>query len=288
MNPGLSLKDRIARHILASAKDTGDLAPGQTIVCASSGNTGCSVAAIGRALGHPVTVVTTPKCSREKRAHISAYGAELLVVDEDYMKTGRELAELRGYFDVAQYTNPLNADAHYRTTGPEIRAQAGSALTHFVMTGSTFGCFSGTSRFLKETLPGVQAVLVDHEQSHIKHFVEAYWSDEASSPQPPGPMDSYLVEGAGKSRPTPLLDMSLIDDLAVVSDAAAIAMCRRLAREKSILVGGSSGLNLVAAVRLARTLPADATIVTVLCDHGVKYLSKIYDDRFLEEHGIVL
>lgn len=286
MNPGLSLKDRIARHIIDSALADGDLAPGQTIVCASSGNTGCSVAAIGRALGHPVIVVTTPKCSAEKRAHISAYGAEVRVEPNDYMSAGQQLARRNGWFDVAQYTNPRNPDAHFRTTGPEIWEQTKSAVTHFVMTGSTFGCFTGTSRFLKSRNPDLRAVLVDPEHSHVRHFVEAHRSGGALPAKVREPMEPYAVEGAGKSKPTPLLDLDLVDDVIVVSDTEAITTCHRLASEKSILAGGSSGLNVAAALRLARSLPPDATVVTVLCDHGVKYLSKIYDADYLERAGI--
>lgn len=286
MNPGLSLKDRIARHILKCAVEDGDLEPGQTIVCASSGNTGCSVAAIGRAMGHPVIVVTSPKCSQEKRAHIEAYGARIVIEADDYMKAGRELACREGYFDVAQYENPKNPEAYYRTMGPEIWEQTEGAVTHFVMTGSTFGCLTGTSTFLKEKNPDIRAVLVDPENSHVKHFLEAHQSGGDLPPEVHAPMESYVVEGAGKSKPTPLLDLDLVDDVVVVSDDQAIAMCHRLANDKSILVGGSSGLNVAAAVELAESLGPGATVVTVLCDHGVKYLSKVYDADYLEEAGI--
>lgn len=279
MNPGLSLKDRIVRRILGTAREEGSLEPGQTIVCASSGNTGCSVAAMGRALGHPVIVVTTPKCSQEKRAHVAAYGAQVIVDQDDYMKSGQELAARHGYFDVAQYTNPRNSEAHYRTTGPEIWQQTNATVTHFVMTGSTFGCISGTSRFLKERNPDLQAILVDPEHSHVKHYIEAHRSGGELPPEVHSPMKSYLVEGAGKSKPTALLDLDLVDGVVSVSDSEAIAMCHRMANEKGILAGGSSGLNVAAAVELASTLPPDATVVTVLCDHGVKYLSKIYAER---------
>jgi len=286
MNPGLSLKDRIARHILSSAIEDGALEPGRTIVCASSGNTGCSVAAIGRAMGHRVVVVTTPKCSEEKRAHIEAYGAEVIVEPDDYMKAGETLAERVGGFDVAQYTNPRNPDAYYRTMGPEIWDQTEGRVTHFAMTGSTFGCFTGTVSFLKEQRPEVRGVYVDPENSHVKHFVDAHRSGGEVSPEVDEPMESYVVEGAGKSKPTPLLDLDLVDQVLEVSDEEAIAMCHRLASETSILAGGSSGLNVAGGIELATHLGPEATVVTVLCDHGVKYLSKVYDPTYLAEAGV--
>lgn len=171
MNPGLSLKDRMANHILDIAKAQGQLKRGDVIVCSSSGNTGCSFAILGKIRGDRVVIVTSEKCSIEKQNHIKALNAEVIVVDYDsYMSYGTDLAKKNGYFDVDQYNNIYNPEAYYKTLGPEIWKDTNGEITHFVMTGSTFGCISGTGRFLKECNPKIQVILADPVCSNIYNY----------------------------------------------------------------------------------------------------------------------
>jgi len=287
LNPGMSLKDRIARNIISRARERGDLKPGDTIVCASSGNTGCSVAAIGRAANHPVIVVTTHKCSAEKLAHVRSYGAQIQIAGErDYMQHGDDLAAKHGYFNIAQYSNPDNPEAYETGLAGEIWDQTEGRISHFVMTGSTFGCITGTSRGLKARKPEVRTYLADPEKSHMHYHFTAAKEGSPLNSAAHEPMEQYLVEGAGKSKPTPCLDWALIDGIFKVSDTEAISMCHRMAHHMAILTGGSSGLNVAAAIKLAENCQPGDVIVTVLCDHGVKYLSKIYNTDFLRDHGI--
>jgi len=262
MNPSFSMKDRIAQHILEKAEARNQLKSGDTIVCSSSGNTGCSIAMLGGIKGYSVIIVVPSKCSPEKQNHIKSFNAELIIVDEsDYVEYGEKLAQNKGYFDINQYdNNPFNPETYYKTLGPEIWRETAGKITNFVMTGSTFGCISGTAKFLKEQNPAIQITL---DKSH-----------------------SYLIEGAGKKKPTQCLDFSLIDEVLQVSDQEAISTCHRLAKEEGLFVGGSSGLNVFAASIVANRLKKENLVVTILADNGVKYLSKIYDPVFLNKNKI--
>lgn len=286
MNPGFSMKDRIAKYILDIAENTGKLKPGDTIVCSSSGNTGCSFAMLGGMRGYKVIVVTSKKCSIEKQNHVKALNAKLIVVDEtDYMIYGQQLAESYGYFNVDQYNNPYNPKAYYETLGPEIWRETEGKVTHFVMTGSTFGCISGTGKYLKEQNKNIKIVLADPLHSNIyDYYYHGYLAQNYQYHTKK--KQAYLIEGAGKYKPTQCLDFSVIDEVFRVSDIDAIHTCQQLARQESLVVGGSSGLNVFAAKTIASGLGKGNIVVTVLCDSGIKYLSKIYDHSFLEDHGI--
>lgn len=288
MNPGMSLKDRIASNMINKAIIKRELKPGGTIVCASSGNTGCSVAMFGAKFGFNVIVVTSDKCSLEKLNHIKSYGAKILIVGNDeYMRVADELAEEHGHFNINQYSNPDNPEAYFETLGPEIWSETQGEITHFVMTGSTFGCITGTGRYLKSKNPAVQILLSDPEGSNMyKFFHQAFKRGRLDLDL--GAMGNFIIEGAGKSKPTDCLDCNVIDDVVQVTDQESIDMCRHLAKHQGLLVGGSSGLNVHAAVQLANTLTKDNTVVTVLCDSGVKYLSKIYNDNYLQSHNILV
>lgn len=239
-NPGMSLKDRMARYIIQQALDNGNLAPGQTIVCASSGNTGCSFAMLGAALGYPVVVVTSSKCSEEKVKHIQAYGAEVIVTSEnEYMQMADYIAEQENYFNVNQYANPHNPEAYYHSLAPEIWQQSDNKITHLVMTGSTFGCISGTARYLKQQNPEIKVILADPENSNMyQHYYDGYRQNKTLQLCNPKP---YLIEGAGKSKPTPNLEFSLIDDVIQVSDAEAVGCCQHLASQHGLLVAVVAG-----------------------------------------------
>lgn len=286
LNPGMSLKDRIAKRMIQDAIDNGLLKPGGTLVCASSGNTGCAIAMLGSVHGFNVIVVTSSKCSQEKLNHIRAFGAEVRIEnDKEYMAIAAQLAKHNDYFDINQYCNPANPQAYYETLGPEIWQQSEAQVSHFVMTGSTFGCISGTGKYLKEKNPNIKVVLADPVGSNMyKYYFQSYRANNPALDL--GDMDSFIIEGAGKSRPTKCLDWKVIDDVRKVSDQQSIAMCYQLLRHQGLFVGGSSGLNVHAAVELANTLPSTAMVVTILCDNGVKYLSKIYNSEYLIHNGI--
>lgn len=286
MNPGMSLKDRIAQQMVKAAIQNNELRKGGTIVCASSGNTGCSIAMLGASLGFKVIVVTSKKCSKEKLEHIKAYGAEIIITeDTKYMQVANQLAETHGYFNIDQYSNPENPQAYFESLGPEIWSQTNGKISHFVMTGSTFGCITGTGRFLKEKNPNIKVVLADPSGSNMhKYYYQSY---KAGNPDLElGAMKNFIVEGAGKSKPTSCLDCKVIDDVFSTTDQESVDMCYKLAKEKGLLVGGSSGLNVHAATVLANSLDPESCVVTVLCDNGVKYLSKIYNPEFLHDNNI--
>ena len=283
MNPGLSLKDRMANHILDIAEAQGQLKRGDVIVCSSSGNTGCSFAILGKIRGYQVVIVTSEKCSIEKQNHIKALNAELIVVDRDsYMSYGTDYAKKNGYFDVDQYNNIYNPEAYYKTLGPEIWKDTNGEITHFVMTGSTFGCISGTGRFLKECNPKIQVILADPVCSNIYNY---YYSNVKNDLSFNLVSEQFsIIEGAGKSKPTKCLNFSVIDEVIKISDEEAISTCHQLANNEGLLVGGSSGLNVFAAKFIANRLNKKGVVVTVLCDSGIKYISKIYNKEFLRKY----
>jgi cysteine synthase len=284
-NQSLSLKDRMVSHIIETAERLGKLTTGQDIVCSTSGNTGCSVSMIAASKGYHSIIITSDNCSPEKVSFMEAFGSKILKVDHSkYVKMGSMYAHEYGCFDINQYDNPLNPDAYYRTLGPEIWEATSGAITHFVMTGSTYGCISGTSRFLKEMKPSVKTILVDPVGSKIYDYYYGYQMADVNN----GSIKPSIIEGAGKSSPTGCLDTSVIDRVVQVPDISAISICRSLALYEGLLVGGSSGLNLSAAISIANSLNESGVVVTILCDSGIKYLTKIYNDNYLEEHGISL
>ncbi len=289
LNPGYSMKDCIAQYILNQAEANKKLTKGDTIVCASSGNTGCSFAMLGSLKGYNVIVVTSQKCSLEKQNHIRSFNAQLMVVSEghDYMEYAHQLACKHNYFKVDQYNNPNNPEIYYKTLDPEIWEQTNGRITHFVMTGSTFGCITGTAKFLKEQNHEIKVILADPLHSNIyEYYYHGYCQDKSdyivNKNQP------YIIEGAGKYKPTKCLDFSLIDEVIQVSDEQAISMCYKLLQTEGILVGGSSGLNIFASKCIAEQLDEESVVVTILCDSGIKYLSKIYNPEFLRESQIIL
>lgn len=280
LNPTMSIKDRIAKHIIADAEEKGLLKPGDTIVAATSGNTGASIAMFASLKGYKPIIITNQKTSQEKQDIMKAYGAELIVgpagVPSDspdhYMNMAARMAKENGWYDVDQYNNLKNPEAYYKTMGPEIWEQTKEKVTHFVAAGSTGGTITGTGKYLKEMSGDkVQVVLADPYGSIFYDF----WKDGIlTKPK------SFLVEGVGKDSIPGAMDMTLVDDMVRVSDKEAFAMCRRLSKEQGMLIGGSAGLNLSAAVKLSEKIE-NGTIVTVLCDSGAKYLSKIFNDEWM-------
>jgi cysteine synthase B len=265
LNPGGSVKDRPARAMLLDGLSRGVLAPGRTILEATSGNTGIADALFGRALGFPVRLCVPGKASTERLAILRALGAELFLTDplegsDGAIRLARRLAaaEPETYFYPDQYSNPENWRAHWRTTGPEIFEQAGGRLTHFVAGVGTSGTFTGVTRYLKARSRSVTCVSMQpdsefHGLEGMKHM------DSAITPE--------------------IYDPKLADAEVEIRTEEAYAMCRRLVREEGLFVGPSSGANVAAALRVARDAGPGAVVATILCDGGGRYLS----ERFWEE-----
>jgi len=278
-NPGGSAKDRIAANIVDAAERDGSLRPGGTIVEPTSGNTGVGLALVAQQRGYRCVFVVPDKVAEDKRAVLRAYGAEVVVtptnVEPDdpnsyYSVSDRLVREIPGAFKPNQYANPNGPRSHYETTGPEIWRDTEGALTHFVTGVGTGGTISGTGRYLREVAgSSVRIIGVDPVGS-------IYSGDD---------IHGYDVEGVGEDFWPPAFDPTVVDAYERVSDAESFAMTRRLAREEGLLVGGSSGMAVVGALRVARDLPADAVVVVLLPDHGRGYLSKIFDDQWMTARG---
>jgi cystathionine beta-synthase len=280
LNPGGSAKDRIAARIIDAAERDGLLRPGGTIVEPTSGNTGVGLALVAQQRGYRTVFVVPDKVSEDKRAVLRAYGAEVVVTPTDvapedprsyYSVSDRIVAETPGAYKPNQYDNPQGPLSHYETTGPEIWRDTDGTVTHFVAGVGTGGTITGTGRYLREVSDG---------------RVRIVGADPVGSIYSGGPVHGYAVEGVGEDFWPGTFDPTVVDAYERVSDAESFAMTRRLAREEGLLVGGSSGLAVVAALRVARDLPADAVVVVLLPDHGRGYLGKVFDDDWLRAHGL--
>lgn len=287
LNPGGSIKDRMVKFILNQAELNGELSAGATIIENTSGNTGAAISMLASARGYRVVLTMPDKVSQEKQDTLTALGAELVVCPTEakpgytdhYVTTARRIkAETPGAFMLNQYDNPLNAEAHYQTTGPEIWASLGSSITAFVASGSTGGTISGTARYLQSMNPNIKAVLLDPVGSIYYRYFHDGVVDESEAA-------SYHVEGVGEDHLAKCMDFSVITDVIQFNDQDAFSMCHQLASKEGLLCGGSSGANIWGCLQLAKQLKPPATIVTVLPDSGSKYVSKIYNDAWLNTHG---
>ncbi len=281
MNPGGSVKDRIGLRMIEQAEREGKLRPGGTIVEPTSGNTGVGLAIAAALRGYRCVFVMPDKIAEEKRALLRAYGAEVVICPtavepespESYYSVSDRLAEeIPGAYKPDQYSNPANPEAHYETTGPELWDQTDGGIDAIVFSVGTGGTISGTARYLRERKPDLLVVGADPEGSIY------------SSPEDVHP---YLVEGIGEDFWPRTYDPSLVDEYVTVSDRDSFRTARRLAREEGMLVGGSGGTAVWAMLQVARRFGPDATIVTLIPDSGRGYLSKVYDDNWLLEHGFL-
>jgi cystathionine beta-synthase len=280
MNPGGSTKERIAVAMIDAAEAEGLLKPGGTIIEPTSGNTGVGLAMVGATRGYRVICTVPDKVSKEKQDLLKAYGVEVIVTPTEfgpghpesyYGVADRIAAEIEGAFQPNQYFNPLNPEAHYRTTGPEIWEQTDGAIDVLVSGVGTGGTITGAGRYLKEQKPGVEVVGADPEGSIY-------------TKGPEGDLHQYLVEGVGEDFYPETVDLDLIDRFIEVNDAESFAMTRRLAREEGILVGGSCGMAAHAALQVAAE-ESEKLVVVILPDSGRGYLSKIFNDEWMVAHG---
>ena len=279
MNPGGSVKDRIAIGLVDAAEKAGHLKPGGTIVEPTSGNTGVGLALVAQQRGYKCIFVCPDKVSEDKRRVLQAYGAEVVVTPtnvepedpESYYSVSDRLArEIPGAFKPNQYANPAGPEAHYQSTGPEIWADTDQKITHFVAGVGTGGTITGTGRYLKDASGGsVQVIGADPEGS-------IYAGGDARP---------YLVEGVGEDFWPPAYDPSIPDRIVTVTDAQSFEMTRRLAREEGLLVGGSCGMAAVAALEVAKDAGPDDVIVVLLPDSGRGYLQKVFDDDWMALYG---
>ncbi|MDQ2849182.1 MAG: cystathionine beta-synthase [Actinomycetota bacterium] len=285
LNPGGSVKDRIALGMIEAAEASGALQPGGTIVEPTSGNTGVGLALIAQRKGYKCIFVCPDKVGEDKRRVLRAYGAQVVVTptsvapdhpDSYYSVSDRIAAQTPGGWKPDQYSNPQGPLAHYRTTGPEIWADTDGELTSFVAGVGTGGTITGTGRYLRE--------ISAHQGERRVKIVGA---DPEGSVYSGGDGRPYLVEGVGEDMWPAAYDPSVVDEIIAVSDAESFAMTRRLAEEEGLLVGGSCGMAVVAALRHAATLPAEATVVVLLPDSGRGYLAKIFDDQWMSSYGFL-
>ncbi len=281
LNPGGSVKDRIASRMIEAAEASGELQPGGTIVEPTSGNTGVGLAMIAQQKGYHCVFVCPDKVSEDKRNVLKAYGAEVVVCPtavapehpDSYYNVSDRLGAQPGAWKPDQYSNPHNPRSHYETTGPEIWEQTDGKVTHFVAGVGTGGTITGVGRYLKEQNPAIEVI----------------GADPAGSVYSGGTGRPYLVEGVGEDFWPETYDRSVADRIIEVSDADSFAFTRRLAREEALLVGGSCGMAAYAARQLAAELAAegrtDAVIVVLLPDSGRGYLTKIFNDEWLARYG---
>src|SRR3982751_2147243 len=281
LNPGGSIKDRIAISMIDAAERDGKLKPGGTIVEPTSGNTGTGLAIVAALRGYRCIFTMPDKMSREKISLLKAFGAEVIVCPyavepespESYYSVSDRLAEeIPGGFKPDQYSNQANPTARYETTGPEIWEQTGGELDAVVIALGTGGTVSGVARYLKEQRPGLRVVGADPEGSIYSQ---------------PDDVHPYMVEGIGEDFYPTTMDLSLIDEFVTVSDRDSFLTARRMARQEGLLVGGSGGTAVWAALETGRHYGPEATILTIIPDGGRSYLSKFYDDNYMLQYGFL-
>jgi cysteine synthase A len=285
MNPSGSVKDRTALGIISDAEAKGLLQPGQTIIEGSAGNTGIGLTLIGHAKGYRTVIVIPETQSSEKINLLRALGAEVVTVPEkphrdpgNFNRVAQRLAETNGWFWANQFDNIANRQAHYGSTGPEIWAQTQGTVSAFVAAVGTGGTLAGTSLFLKERNPKTAVVCADP-------YGAAMWSWFTHGNTETQDGDSF-VEGIGQTRVTKNLEGVVVDRAYRIKDQSAVTIIYQLLREEGLFLGLSAGINLAGAVRFAQEHGPGQTIVTILCDAGLKYQSRLFNPAWLKSHNL--
>jgi cystathionine beta-synthase len=284
-NPGGSIKDRMAVTMVDAAVKDGHLKPGGVIVEATAGNTGLGLALVAAARKYKLIVVIPDKMSVEKIQHLHGFGADIRITRSDvdkhhpeyYENLARSIAETtaNSWF-VDQFSNPANPIAHEQTTGPEMWQQMGGEIDALVCGIGSGGTMTGLSRYFARVSPRTEMVLADPEGSSLAEYVRTGTL---------GPSGSYLVEGIGQSSVPPVADLSRVKRAYTISDARSFQVARALLREAGILAGSSTGTLVGAALEYCREQSAPKRVVTIICDSGSKYLSKMFNDDWMRDHG---
>lgn len=288
-NPGGSVKDRIGVSIIEEAEQDGRLKPGGTIVESTSGNTGMGLALVAAVKGYKTVFTLPDKMSMEKIRLLRAFGAEVIVTPtavphespESYTEVAkRRVRETPNAILANQYYNPRNPEAHYKTTGPEIWEQTGGQIDYFVCGIGTGGTITGTGKFLKEKNPNIKVIGVDPKGSALKE----YFYTKKITPL----LKTYKVEGIGQDYVPGTLDFQYIDEVVDADDRESFLMARALTRKEGIMVGGSAGTAVAGLMKIAHRFNDDDVVVVLLPDSGERYLSKIYNDDWMEEYGFLV
>ncbi len=287
LNPGGSLKDRIARYMIEKAEKDGKIKPGDTILENSSGNTAMGLAIVCRQKGYNLKIVIRNTTSKEKIKMLEVLGVDVIKVDaslppehpESYNNYAQNLATANpDFYYIDQHNNLDNNEAHYMTTGPEIWEQMEGKIDYLVDGVGTGGTLFGAGKFLKEKNPNIQLIGIDPVGSI---FYDWFKNKKLITPS------RYLIEGIGDEFLIKTAQLELMDDMLKIEDKKAIGWTKKLAFEEGILAGGSSGANIWGAVQIAKKIDSEANIVTFICDTGYKYFSTIYNNEWLEKNNLI-
>lgn len=285
-NPAGSIKDRIALGMIEAAEKAGKIKPGDTLIEATSGNTGIGLALVAALKGYRMIITIPDKMSQEKIAHLRALGAEVIIARSDVgyghpehnLSIAERLAKEKGYYYIDQFSNPDNAKAHHEQTGPEIWKQMEGNIDAFVCGVGSGGTLSGAGKYLKEQKPELELVLCDPEGSIVADFAKGITDVKAGY---------WQVEGVGSDFIPSIADLELVDHIYPISNKDAYDTARALLKQEGILAGSSTGLLVQAALRYCQDQTEPKNVLTLVCDSGAKYLSKLFNEQWLNSQGLL-